>query len=161
MSSVIFYISPMTTRTSFTATASATIKKQFLAITDRLARHGLKYNDTAAAQFSYSDWRYYMARYNNANWQWSGYGCYAWRDYTSAPLEVYILNSSLFGENNLAWSMMLNIVHNNIPRNGLAHGMHTSNLSNYRCALHARLPPKRLGVAPAFGRRHRTHRQRH
>ncbi len=90
-------------------------QEAILAITDRLARHGLKYNDTAAAQFSYSDWRYYMARYNNANWQWSGYGCYAWRDYTSAPLEVYILNSSLFGENNLAWSMMLNIVHNNIP----------------------------------------------
>lgn len=90
-------------------------QEAILSITDTLARVGLKDNIAAAARFDYTDWRYYMARYNSANWPWSGYGCYAWRNYTSAPLEVYILNSSLFGENNLAWSMMLNIVHNNIP----------------------------------------------
>ncbi|MDE6158150.1 MAG: DUF262 domain-containing protein [Muribaculaceae bacterium] len=83
-------------------------------MTERIAAGSLKSHAEAAAQFGYDDWRYYMARYAGANRQYNGYGYYAWRHYDSAPLEVFILNSSLFGEDNLAWSMMLNIIDNSI-----------------------------------------------
>lgn len=82
-------------------------------------------HQTKCQEFAISDFRYYMSKYYASNSTETKYGYYGWHNIMSYPLDVYLLNSSYFGSTNLAWSMMLHILHDKFYN----HPVHKGNMS--------------------------------
>lgn len=82
----------------------------------------LKSNLKKCTEFPKSDFRYYMAKYYASNSTETKYGYYGWHDINRHPLDAYLLNSSYFGPTNLAWSMMLHILHDRFYNHPLHQG---------------------------------------
>ena len=61
-------------------------------------------------EFDIKDWKYYMVKYNSANREDTSWGCYAWDDKESRPLEMIILNSSYHSKYNIEWKMLNHIL---------------------------------------------------